>query len=269
MDPQLKPLNVLQLWSLLASGGAQWLSLQRPAIDASPDREVLVSLGLIEVVKEAPSPEERRRIKDAEAARSRRDGKGAKPDQAPKTPKPPKGGAGAEKTRITKLNKFVLTEKGRGWLADHIGDPVSPRAAVPPALLNFLLAGLARLGPGRDVLGVLAGGAPRAFQPQRAAASGGAGAPPKAPGLEPKELLRRIRRLDRGLFMPGGGLRFAELRRALPEFGRGDVDQALMALQKAGDLVLYPFDNPALITEDDRRAVLMVAGAARHYLFLR
>jgi hypothetical protein len=69
--------------------------------------------------------------------------------------------------------------------------------------------------------------------------------------------------------MPGGGIRLAEARRVLEGWSREEVDATLRGLQREGRLVLYPFDDPALIGPADEAARLMIAGCPRHYMFLR
>jgi hypothetical protein len=83
------------------------------------------------------------------------------------------------------------------------------------------------------------------------------------------EVMAAIRGVAPGRRMAGGGVRLAEIRKSLPGVGRGSLDAALLALQQDKRLVLYRFDNPALVTAEDEAATLWVAGAPRHYVFLK
>jgi hypothetical protein len=86
---------------------------------------------------------------------------------------------------------------------------------------------------------------------------------------QPLKVLDRIRRIDPGRRMPGGGIRLVEIRKEFPEIRPADLDLILRKLQSDGELVIYRFDNPALITPEDREAEIRFSGVVRHYIFLR
>ena len=86
--------------------------------------------------------------------------------------------------------------------------------------------------------------------------------------MDPGELLRRAKAIGSEFLMPGGGLRLSELRKIAREFSREEVDGALLELQRRGDVVIYPFDDPSLVTKEDREAALRTSGGFRHYLFV-
>lgn len=71
----------------------------------------------------------------------------------------------------------------------------------------------------------------------------------------------------------GGGranirVRLADLHRALPEISQQVLNDAVLALQDAQRLTLYPLDDPSDITAEDRQAAILVAGYAHHILYL-
>lgn len=63
-------------------------------------------------------------------------------------------------------------------------------------------------------------------------------------------------------------VRLSDLRDDLCEVPRGELDQALLALQDAGRAVLYRDDNSAALTEADHAAALIVGEAPRHIIYL-
>ncbi|MDR2200424.1 MAG: hypothetical protein LBR53_13440 [Deltaproteobacteria bacterium] len=90
-------------------------------------------------------------------------------------------------------------------------------------------------------------------------------------GLTPEKLLEKIRMISndhKSLFMPGGGLRISTLVKFLPGASSENIRFCLLELQKQGHLVLYRFDNPGMLTDEDRKALILVAGEPRHYMFI-
>jgi hypothetical protein len=67
---------------------------------------------------------------------------------------------------------------------------------------------------------------------------------------------------------PGHRVRLSDLRHALSDVSRGDVDRTLLDLQRQEKLVLYRIDDPTDIRPEDERAALMVAGNPRHIVYL-
>lgn len=64
-------------------------------------------------------------------------------------------------------------------------------------------------------------------------------------------------------------VRLAALRRRLSDIDRETLNRQLIAMQRDGELVLYPLDDPQEISGTDRSAALSIAGAPRHILYLR
>lgn len=72
--------------------------------------------------------------------------------------------------------------------------------------------------------------------------------------------------LTRGAF--NRRVRLADLRAALPAVERGAVDDALVALMRAGVAHLMPLDDPRERGPDDDSHAVHVAGSARHIVYL-
>jgi hypothetical protein len=88
----------------------------------------------------------------------------------------------------------------------------------------------------------------------------------------PEELLGHIRKLQReqpSLFMSGGGLRISNLQKTFHGLSLSRLHEHLLTLQKRDAIVLYRFDDPGLVNNEDRGAELRIAGEPRHYLFLK
>lgn len=65
----------------------------------------------------------------------------------------------------------------------------------------------------------------------------------------------------------GKRVRLKDLRERVA-VARESLDQALLKMQTAGQLVLYKLDNPAEISPEDERAALFIAGEPRHLVYL-
>jgi hypothetical protein len=278
MDIDVTPLNLLQLWALAASGGSCFDALSRPAMSKA-DRERLSSLGLIEAFRERPTPRERKKIRALAPKKPQASGQPQGSGQ-PQSQARAKGRKASEQP----LLKLRLTGEGVRFLADSWGLPISQRAKIPPRLVEFLLNGLftpqgapllaALLAA---LLGRLGKDAPPAASSfDEAPPSGEAPSPDKAPeassktpSLDPDEMLRRLRSVSQDNLMATGAIRLHVVRRLFSGFGRGQVDDCLRALQKRREIVIYPFDEPAMITEADREAALQTAGGPRHYIYLK
>ena len=63
-------------------------------------------------------------------------------------------------------------------------------------------------------------------------------------------------------------VRLADLRAALPDVTRDDLDKAILAMGDRGALVLYPIENPRELTYRDREAAILVGGEASHLVYL-
>lgn len=86
------------------------------------------------------------------------------------------------------------------------------------------------------------------------------------PSVAPKDLQARI--LDAAEGIGKQRVRLADLREALPDVPREELDKALKDSQQAGNLVLMRLDNPQEIGPRDLSGKLDIAGADRHILYL-
>ncbi|MDR3153559.1 MAG: hypothetical protein LBW85_04625 [Deltaproteobacteria bacterium] len=94
--------------------------------------------------------------------------------------------------------------------------------------------------------------------------------PPEPPKpIDPVGFYRRLRSIPKRLFMAGGGLRIAVLRKAVPDVPREETDRLLIELQRQGRIVLYEFSSPDMITDEDREAAVMVGGVPRHVMYFK
>jgi hypothetical protein len=53
------------------------------------------------------------------------------------------------------------------------------------------------------------------------------------------------------------------------DFPLENLRALLLELQKKDFLVLYRFDDPSMVKDDDKKAEIFVAGEPRHYFFLK
>ena len=92
----------------------------------------------------------------------------------------------------------------------------------------------------------------------------------KAAPADLGDILRRIRRIPPAERMAEQSfIKLAVVRRHLADVASADLERALLALQKKGDVILYPIDITAFITPQDRESVMYVAGCERHIVVLR
>ena len=83
-----------------------------------------------------------------------------------------------------------------------------------------------------------------------------------------------LRERIRAAYLDATGGRFntrallKDIRTRLADVKRGTLDEALKAMQREDDAVLYPLDNRAEITDADRTAAILFAGEPRHILWI-
>jgi hypothetical protein len=63
-------------------------------------------------------------------------------------------------------------------------------------------------------------------------------------------------------------VRLADLKQALPEIAPQAIDQALLAMQKKGDVSLQTIESMRQTTEADRRAAIRIQGQDRNLVYL-
>jgi hypothetical protein len=160
--------------------------------------------------------------------------------------KPPSGGRAAS---------FVsLTDKGWGWLGDHLDADLRTRTPAGTEVLHRLLLRLKTFIEQQQLsLGDL-------IQPSKSEE------PVGADNLE--DLVTKTY-----LSLSGGQMnvrvRIADLRHVLASIPRPRLDQALLGMASSGKASLYRLDNPTEILAEDRDAVLHTpSGEERHIVYL-
>jgi hypothetical protein len=153
-----------------------------------------------------------------------------------------------ETEKVGRTTYVVLSDAGWMWAAEHL-DHELPNTQKASRVLGAVLR---RLGP---FLTSRHAGLPDLLSPGRSEANG--------------DLTSRVREVALAI---GGGpkrrVRIAQIRRALPEVPREELDRVLNELERDKRLVLYRIDDPTDIGPEDREAVLMVAGNPRHIVYL-
>jgi hypothetical protein len=148
---------------------------------------------------------------------------------------------------------ITLTDRGWAWLSDHFEAELPPRANAAETLRRLL----ARL---KDYLDVKQLSLAEFLHPARA---GGAGRPPDLG----HQVESAYYRLSGG--RPNVRVRLANLRTALPDVPRDQLDAALLDMTTQGQAALYRLDNPLEIHDEDRRAMLRTpSGEERHIIYL-
>lgn len=94
--------------------------------------------------------------------------------------------------------------------------------------------------------------------------------PPSPPVPPVRQVERRL--AEEAQRLSGGRLRarvrLADLRNALPGVERAQVDAALLRMNAAGEITLFPLDNRPEITPADEAAAVRLSGVPQHLLHL-
>jgi DNA-binding PadR family transcriptional regulator len=147
-----------------------------------------------------------------------------------------------------------LTDKGWGWLGDHLDADLSTRSPAGTAVLHRLLVRL------------------KTFIDQKELSLGDLLLPGTAKSEDDEEDMED--RVSRGYLSLSKGqmnlrVRIADLRHLLDSIPRPKLDQALLDMASSGKASLYRLDNPAEIQAEDRDAVLLTpSGEERHIVYL-
>ncbi|HEX5203984.1 hypothetical protein ACFQS1_20575 [Paractinoplanes rhizophilus] len=81
------------------------------------------------------------------------------------------------------------------------------------------------------------------------------------------DLEERIRKAYSSLApRPGDWIMLADLRQALPDVGRGDLDVALVELNRSRDVSLVPESNQKVLTEGQRAAAVSIGNQLKHLI---
>ncbi|WAC56469.1 MarR family transcriptional regulator [Gordonia sp. SL306] len=160
-------------------------------------------------------------------------------------------------------NSYVhsLTDRGWAWCAREL-DETPPKGAQPPIrALYAVMAGIGRYLVADDL---------RLHEVFRPPASPPAAAPvpvtPPAPPTAPDDDVdRRIRaayaQSARG---PGAWVAMTTLRARLPDVEAGELDDALVRLQRRPGVSLIPQEDQMLLTDADRSAAVRVGTQLCH-----
>ncbi|MDR2368428.1 MAG: hypothetical protein LBF58_10055, partial [Deltaproteobacteria bacterium] len=251
------------------TGGSEWPKLMRSEFGTA-DRNALIKAGLLRLSKEVPDPESLKRLKPGKdkpkAGGAKPAGKAAGKATGKATGKAD-GKAEAKTPKPTAINRLYLTDKGKEYLLNHLGDPVSDRSYLSGPVMSHILAALGTDGLGKRAIASLLRishppSPPKAAGPAPAKTTFWQPATPEpAAGLTPGILLGEINRLPRRLFMDGGGLRISVLKENLKKYQREAIDASLLALERSGLIALFHFDDPLRVTQADKDLGVSTGGA--------
>lgn len=168
--------------------------------------------------------------------------------------------------------RLTVTDAGWHHLATHVDAPLNTRSAAGIAVTQGLLGAMHRVME-RDGYSLaelfsppspaLPASTPTPAEPEPATQTGDTGDADDDTGLVWNRLAEKwdaLQDADRGL-------RLEAVRPVFPDLSRERLDQALLALQRAGKIVVYPYDDGERITPAVREAALTVNGRALHVLY--
>ncbi len=157
-----------------------------------------------------------------------------------------------EESPAGRTKKLSLTDAGWHYLATHMTDSVKTASAAAGAVvLQGVLAAMHRHMRETDV--TLA----ELFSPQTSGQD----------SLSEATLWDRLSRSWSQLQEADDGIRMEKLRPAFSDVTRERLDSALLALQKEGKIVIYPYDDGERITPEVREAALWVGGRDLHIVY--
>jgi hypothetical protein len=144
-----------------------------------------------------------------------------------------------------------LTDRGWGWLGDHLDADLSTKSPAGTMVLHKLLSRLKTfIDQNKISLGELVNPGP----------------PPPPDDIEDC--------VTKAYYSLSGGqsnvrVRIADLRQLLSSIPRPKLDQALLDMASSEKAVLFRLDNPTEIHPEDRNAVLRTpTGEERHIMYL-
>jgi len=173
-----------------------------------------------------------------------------KPQLSPKRRKVLQDRGLVELEKRGRARHLVLTDEAWRWAAEHLDADFSINVNGGRALAGLLPRLKAYLDRhGVSLAEILASG--------------------ELPGSD--DIETRIREAYRAA---SGGewnvrIRLADLRRELADIPRETQDRALLEMQSAGVLALYPNNDPRDLTGEDHAAALDVVGARRHLVYMK
>jgi hypothetical protein len=164
----------------------------------------------------------------------------------------------AEKT--PKGIMLELTQKGHDRAFEELGGEAPARSGTPGialyASLRFIRELVERTGT-----------RPRDLFRFRLAGLGPASAPAD---IGPADLDERIRKAYAAAApQPGDYIMLAQLRDMLPDVGRGDLDAALIQLNRLPGVSVVPESNQKMLTEAERAAAVSIGNQPKHLLAIK
>jgi hypothetical protein len=158
------------------------------------------------------------------------------------------------------ITYIALSDKGWQWAADHLDAKISTSSNAAPILQSIMTKLKSYLATHQGSLADFICGTATVAQPPSAVCE----ASRDVPGLVRSAYAR----------LTGGQssvrVRLADLRAALAEVSRADLDSALLDMERNDAIILYPLDDPQETRAEDEAASLPnSAGAPRHIVYMR
>ncbi|NMO00118.1 MarR family transcriptional regulator [Gordonia sp. TBRC 11910] len=148
-----------------------------------------------------------------------------------------------------------LTDAGWAWCAAELGAPPPKGSQGRDKTLYAVLAGVGRYLAASDTRLYEVFGAVAEPEADEVAAAGGL--PLRARIVDAYRALAR---------RPGAWVTIADLRQALPDVERSELDTELVVFQREPGVSLIQQENRALLTDADRAAAVQVGAQACHLL---
>lgn len=153
--------------------------------------------------------------------------------------------------------RLELTQRGQDRAVEELGAEQPARTGSAGLALYSALDFLGRLldhtgADPRDLFRLRLGGSVLSAQPG---------------GADPATLDERIRAAYTSLVAkPGDFVMLDELREALPEVSRAELDAALVTMNRSADVHLIPESNQKVLTPRQRQAAVSIGNQHRHLL---
>lgn len=170
------------------------------------------------------------------------------------------------------LSYLELTDKGWAWCQNHLAESFQIRRQTPrlaAIVLERLLALMKDYFDSESGVGSFGEFVLQARSGRSTVAPTGS-VPASSDAERNGDVAREIRHacLELGQGRTNTRVRLADLRRSLTSVSRKALDDALLTMERAGELSLYSLDDPREITATDRDAALRTAaGSERHIVY--
>lgn len=176
------------------------------------------------------------------------------------------------KEKRGKADHLLLTDKAWSWAQDATNvEVLKSRSTVGAEALEGLLHRLLPYLKAQEIpLAALF--MPSTPAPSESISADEATTPPNSPesSSHARDLAAKI---EHACLSIAGGRRkvrilLRDLRPALSEIPRRELDETLISMNRARRLVLYPEDNTAALTPEDHAAALLINDSPRHLVYL-